>query len=521
MSKVPAAVKELDEASIERARYVATLSPGAHIHISGICGTGTSAVLSLLKQLGYRVTGSDKAFYPPMGPRVKKLADAVYSGYAAENLEETPDLVVIGNALSKDNPEVQAVFERGLPYASMPEVFSALLIGSREECRTSIVVSGTHGKTTTTAALASILEDAGRHPGYFIGGVPNELPSGIRPVSKELLLANRVVVLEGDEYDSAFFAKYSKFHNYRPDIAIVTSLEFDHADIYQSLAEIELEFTRFVRRIPSDGMILVCDQGDSLAALADSWEKDPLVQATVLRYGLAESSDYQLLSRTPWQYQDIPEKRIGQRLRFLLSGHEMEAKTTLSGQHNALNLLVCAAVARRLGVGDQELGQGIQNFTGVQRRQQILLEIAGITVIEDFAHHPSAVTTTLSGLKEAYPEKRLVAVFEPRSNTSRRGYFQEEYGKSFQSADLSVLREVQDAGSYSSTEDEIVALDVAQVKRDIKEGGGEAKSFAEVDAIRKYLLDELRSGDLVVLMSNGDFDGLSEILVNALKRKHS
>lgn len=521
MSNVPPAVKELDDASVERARFVASLPPGSHVHISGICGTGTSAVLSLLKQLGFRVSGSDKAFYPPMGPLVKRLADKVYIGYGAENLEETPDLVVIGNALSSDNPEVLEVFEQGIPFASMPEVFSALLIGSREDCPTSVVVSGTHGKTTTSAALATILEEAGRHPGYFIGGVPNELPSGIRPVSKELLLANRAVVLEGDEYDSAFFAKYSKFHNYRPDIAIVTSLEFDHADIYTSLEEIELEFTRFVRRIPSDGLILVCDQGESLAALTKAWEEDKSITAGIERYGLEETSEYRLLSRDPWQYQDIPEKHVGQQLRFSLLGTEVEAKTMLSGQHNALNLLACAAVARRLGVGDQELARGIREFTGVQRRQQTLLELAGITVLEDFAHHPSAVATTLQGLKESYPKKRLVAVFEPRSNTSRRGYFQNEYGRSFQAADLSIIKEVQDAGSYSGTNDEIVALDVEKVKKDIEATGGKAKSFAEVEGIRKFLLGELRSGDLVVLMSNGDFDGLSEILMNALKRKHS
>ncbi|MCB0323542.1 MAG: hypothetical protein KDD69_08210 [Bdellovibrionales bacterium] len=520
MAEVPQPARELDEASLQRVAAARALAPGSHIHICGICGTGTAAVLSLLKQLGFRVTGSDKAFYPPMGELVRSQADRVYEGFAASHLDERPDLVVIGNALSATNPEVQEVFARDLPYASMPEIFSALLIGEREYCQHSVVVAGTHGKTTTTAAIATVLDVAGRRPGYFIGGVPSNLPSNIRPVSRELSSQNRVVVLEGDEYDSAFFAKYSKFHSYRPDIAVLTSLEFDHADIYSSIEEIEIEFTRFAKRLPANGLLLVCDQSERLDALVEQWRSGSEVAATIVRYGLKPESPYRLVSREPWRYQDIPEKRFGQRLTVKLAGTEINLTTPLTGLHNALNLTAAAAVARRLGVGVDELTAGVRRFTGVLRRQQVLFAADGITVIEDFAHHPSAVKATLEGLRESYPRRRILAVFEPRSNTSRRGYFQKEYESCFQAADAAYLLEVKDAGGYSNTGSDFTPLDVGEIIASVKRSGREAQSFGSVAALRTHLVDQARSGDLIVLMSNGDFGGLPGTLVQAMEEKH-
>ncbi len=509
---------ELDEQSLARVNYVASLPKDAHIHISGICGTGTGAVLSLLKDLGFYVTGSDKAFYPPMGTIVKDLADKVYEGYSAENLSKRPDLIVVGNALPVENPEIQYLLEENLPYASMPEVFSALLIGEREFCKTSVVVTGTHGKTTTSAACAWILDYAKRKPGYFVGGVLHNLAKSIRAVSEDIPIDRRVVVLEGDEYDSAFFAKFSKFHSYRPDIAIITSLEFDHADIYHSIEDIEKEFSRFVRRIPKEGLLLVADASERLDALVEQWR--PEIAARIARYGECEESEYRLCKRTPWCYQELPEQRMGQSLELELQGHSLRLDTRLSGVHNAYNLLACAAVARELGVGESQLAEAVQLFDGVKRRQEVIAEISGITIIEDFAHHPTAVDTTLKGIRESYSPGRLVAVFDPRSNTSRRNYFQDEYGRAFASADLAVLREVQDAGSYSATEDTISLLDISKVLADISNQGTTAHAFLDIDLLKEFLVNELREGDVVVLMSNGSFEGLPQSLPTALRARH-
>ena len=511
--------REVNTASRARVSYARTLKPGAHVHITGICGSGTSAVLSLLKGLGFYVTGSDKAFYPPMGERVRSIADKVFEGYRAENLNPAPALVVIGNALSRGNPEVEYLLDIGLPFASMPEVFEALLIGERDYCPTSVVVAGTHGKTTTTAAIAFLLEGSGRKPAYFIGGMPLNLPGNISSVSLDMPVEQRVVVLEGDEYDSAFFAKYAKFQHYRPDIAVITSLEFDHGDIYNSIEEIEAEFTRFARRVPKDGMLLVCDQGPYLSQLAERWNNDAEIKASIVKYGKSEQSKYRLLSRTPWCFQDIPKKRYGQKLLFNIGGQEVSMHSILSGEHNALNLLAAMVVCRFLGVGGEELEELMPSFAGVRRRQQILGEICGVLIIEDFAHHPTAVKATIEGLKEIYPERRLIAAFEPRSNTSRRSFFQDQYAASFAAADLSILREVEDPGVSHGSSKQVVALDVKKLIEDIGSLGQKAHSFKTIEDIEAFILAEARPGDLVLLMSNGYFGGLAERLPHLLNQR--
>ena len=499
-------VLDLSE-SESRIRHVQSLASGSHVHLSGICGTGMAAVGSLLQQLGYRVTGSDKAFYPPMGEFVSTVAERLFHGYRAENLDSQPTLVVIGNNLSRGNPEVERVLAEGIPYASMPEVFSALLIGERQQCPTSIVISGTHGKTTTSAATSVLFDRAGRKPGYFIGGMPADLPGNIRPVAKDVALAERVVILEGDEYDSAFFAKWAKFHSYRPDIAVITSLEFDHADIYSSVSQIEEEFSSFAMRVPEAGLILVCGESERLRNLGKLWAESSEVKAKVCFYGQDEGYPFRLVDRRTGTK--------GQSLVFCLKGRELTVSTELSGVHNALNLLAAASVGLELALGEENLKSGIEQFHGVWRRQQVIYDKRGILVIEDFAHHPTAVLMTLEGLKEAHPERRLIAVYEPRSNTARRAFFQDDYLRSFAPADLAVLLEVSDAGHYSAT-GEIVALEVGKLVKDLAERGVKARSFFSVDALESFLLNETKSGDLVVLMSNGDFSGLPQRLVDRL-----
>ncbi len=503
--------KELDQSSAERALYVGSLPRGAHIHVSGACGTGMASVLTLLKSLGFYVTGSDKAFYPPMGEVVRKTADKVYEGYSAQNFVDRPALVVIGNSLTRNNPEAEYVFANDIPFASMPEVFAGLLIGTRDHCPTSVVVSGTHGKTTTTAAVATLFDHSGWKPAYFVGGLPKDLPGGIRAIDPATPKERRIVVLEGDEYDSAFFAKYSKFHSYRPDIALITSLEFDHADIYENVEEIEIEFDRFVRRVPKEGAILVFDSGERLEKLIPKWRADTGIAGTVKTYGDKQNSDFRLLKREPLGL-------AGQKLTFDLAGTTVECTTPLSGAQNAWNLLGVAAVGFLKGVTGEQISAGIAAFHGVLRRQDPLIEKNGITLLEDFAHHPTAVDLTLRGLSEMYPGRRLIAVFEPRSNTSRRGFFQKEYTAAFTAADIAIIQEVADAGGYSKTSAEIVALDVPKMVGDINAAGKIAVSRKTVDEILSYLKMEMRRGDVVVLMSNGDFGGLAPALISYLSQ---
>ncbi len=473
--------------SNERAHFLGQLLPGAHIHISGICGTGTAAVASLLKQLGFKISGSDKAFYPPMGDVVRGITKELHVGYSETNLSSSkPDLVVIGNSLSGSNPEVEYVLSQGIPYASMPEVFQALLIGDRKICPTSIVVSGTHGKTTTSAMIATLFDIAGLKPGFFIGGAPANFKTTIRPVDLSVPLEKRCVVIEGDEYDSAFFAKWPKFLSYRPDVLVVTSLEFDHADIYSSLEEIEAEFRKVVALVPEVGTVLVHDE------VATKFEHPNLK-----RYGEKETSDYRVTSREVLGAE--------QKLKLLLSGKEVDVVSETSGKHNALNALVTAAVGQIQGLTLEEISAGIREFQGVSRRQQKYQTKKGTTVIEDFAHHPTAVKTTLEGIREQYPDKRIVAVFEPRSNTSRRSFFQDRYQQSFAAADVVVIKEVTEVGGYSKTGEEFIPLDVKQLVLSLENA---AVSFPEVAEIQSYLTKELTPDDIVVIMSNGDFGGL-------------
>lgn len=500
--------KEFDKACLERIAQVARLQPGSRIHLSGVCGTGMAAVLSLLKQLGFYCSGSDKAFYPPMGEVVRDLADELHEGYLADNIPGNVDLVVIGNALSRGNPEVEFVLDKGIPFASMPEVFSALLVGDRQHCLNSIVVCGTHGKTTTSAMMASLLNDVGLKPGYFVGGLPASLPSNIRPVSLEIPPDKRCVVLEGDEYDSAFFAKFSKFHCYRPDYLIITSIEFDHADIFDSLEAIDREFTELAKRVPQAGGIFYCAYDSHLKELVASWENERDIVAPCISYGFEQGVDARITAREVG----------GQRQKVYAESNRdaIEFELAVSGQYNALNALACYLVAQRIGVSADLISTGLRQYAGVARRQQILFESEHFILMEDFAHHPTAVRKTLQGIRESYPDKRILAVFEPRSNTSRRQYFQEAYSEAFVDADAAIILNVEDAGTYSKHDEQIQALDVNTLVQRIQALGTDAHIGETVDKVYQDVLAMVRKNDLVVLMSNGSFGGLPQRLKEAV-----
>lgn len=484
----------------QRVAQLKQLKPGARVHVAGVCGTGTSAVALLLKEQGFFVSGSDKAFYPPMDAIVRKHCDRLYEEFSAAHITADLDLVVIGNALGASNPEVQQTLALGLQYCSMPDVFEAFLIGSRDFCPTSVVVAGTHGKTTTTALTSWLFESAGRLPGYFLGGIPENFSTHIRPVSTTIPLEKRVVVLEGDEYDSAYFAKWPKFHSYRPDIFLVTSLEFDHADIYQSVDDIRMQFREALLGMADGAVALFWTGAQQLQLLAKEL-RELGFKNKIYFYGATNEADFKLVSRNV-----LPE--VGQQLTLNLQGQHCEFQIPASGEHNALNALAAAAIGQLSGLSAEQMGQAFKSFSGVKRRQQQLFKSDKLLLLEDFAHHPTAVKTTLQGLKEQYPNRRLVAVFEPRSNTSRRNFFQQSYADSFAPADVAILQAVADANVYSAFGENSEVLRVDIIVDEIAKTGKEAFLCDDADAILKLLQLVMQFGDVVVLMSNGAFGGL-------------
>ena len=513
----PGISRKFDEDARLRIKRLRSFRSGSHVHILGICGTGMASLLVLLKEKGFRVTGTDKAFYPPMGDIVREHADTVYEGYSAENINQRPDLVLVGNVISADNPEVVAVHRKNIPFASMPEALAAFLIGPRELTAHSVVVSGTHGKTTTTALTAWLLESSGMQPGFFIGGAPLNFSSGIRPAATKRSARDRVVVLEGDEYDSAYFSKYSKFQAYRPDVAVVTSLEFDHADIFPNLEAIEEQFRRFLIRVPENGLILCAD-----TAGVNSFLKkfEPEFPAELRLYGKSSRCSYRISSLAQESAKVDGKLQRSQRMRVVtpLAPEGIELSLPLSGEHNAYNAAAAFAVAEWLGCDQQEASSGLRAFRGVERRQQLLYEASGIMLLEDFAHHPTAVDTTLRGLKQAFNPKRLIAVLEPRSNTSRSAVFQDRYKEALGQADEAIVAEPHfDAGSFRGEIN--THLDTQRLASELSAEGTPALSFKSTEEIQAYLLSHLREGDLAVLMSNGSFGGLASSLPAALKQR--
>ncbi len=507
LNRVEKLLLDSEEEIAKRKKSLESLKPPASIYISGICGTATASLAYLLKDLGFKISGSDRAFYPPMGDVIRAVTNDLFEGFSETNFSNRPDFVVVGNTVSFDNPEAEFIRENNIPYASLPEMLEHFLIGSRDECPTSIVCAGTHGKTTTSAAVASVFETAGLEPGFFIGGVVDGLPRQIRKVSDKAPFEKRVVILEGDEYDSAYFAKWSKFHTYRPDILIVTSLEFDHADIYESIEDIKDEFTAVVSKLPESGTILLWDGSEELRNLAEFWDQHEKTTADIQFYGEDADSTYRLVSRA--------QKGSSQELELDLAGEAVQLETKLSGSHNALNLLAVSAASQIVGLSSSEIVEGVAQFQGVRRRQQVIFDQDEIKVIEDFAHHPTAVRLTLDGIKESHPGKNIIVLFEPRSNTSRRSIFQEDYAKSFSSANQVLIKTIEQVGGYSKYQTDVEKFDEKKLATDLNSAGIMAEVFSDVDLLLSEL--QLKKDDLVLIMSNGAFAGLPEKLVGILK----
>ena len=463
------------------------------IHIIGICGTAMAALAGMLKESGYQVSGSDANVYPPMSDFLEQIEVMVFSGYNAQNLHPSADLVIVGNVISRPNPEAQELARLRLPYLSMPQAIARFFIQGKK----SLVITGTHGKTTTSSMLASALFSVGGDPGFMIGGILQEFDSNYR------LGSGPCFISEGDEYDTAFFDKESKFFHYQPDIAVVTSLEFDHADIFDDLEQIKRSFKKFVGMLPENGLIIAHTEDPNVTDVVAS------APCQVESYGLSPASDWQIVdpvfdpggSTFNLRYLDQPFTTFS---------------ISQSGYYNCLNATSVAAAMHRLGYSPSVIKKALAGFRGVKRRQEIRGVVNDITVIDDFAHHPTAVRETLNGLKNSHPSNRLMAIFEPRTNTSRRAIFQQEYIASFNAADLSLIREV----AKDKPVDGEDMFSSAKLAEDLQNKGLNARSFDDTEQIIDHVTHTARPGDIIAILSNGGFDNIHERLLKALKNKY-
>ncbi len=460
------------------------------VYLIGICGTGMGALAGLLQEAGYRVRGSDEAAYPPMSDRLAAMGIAIDEGYSAAHLRPPPDLVVVGNACTPTHPEAAYAREQGLAQLSLPEAVAHFFLRKK----TPLVIAGTHGKTTTTGMLAHVLHAAGRDPGYLIGGV-------MTGTGKSYAVGGGpAFVVEGDEYDSAYFDKRPKFMHYRPQRAIVTSLEFDHADIYDDWDDYRTAFERFAALVPSGGLLALNGDTPAVRALASCTE------ARVQLFGLENENDITAAEVTPTP--------AGQRFMLVTRGEpRAEIALPMSGSHNLMNALAASAVALAEGLTPEELAQSFASFKGMKRRQEVRGEAGKVLVVDDFAHHPTAVAETIRAASERWPERRLVAVFEPRSNSSRRKVFEAAYAEAFDDAAEAFLS----APPVRHNDDAQAMMDPEAVARTIAERGTPAAVYESADALLDPLAEALRPGDVALIMSNGGFGNLHARLLERLR----
>lgn len=463
-----------------------------HIHFIGICGTAMGNVALMMRRIGHVVSGSDENVYPPMSDLLAEAGVAVISPFSEGNLEPEPDLVVVGNRMSRGNQEVEALLDRRIPYISLPELLKRELLAGRR----SIVVTGTHGKTTTSSMTAWILEKSGRAPSFMIGGVPGNFPAGwsYSPESD-------LVVLEGDEYDTAFFDKRSKFVHYLPHILAINNIEFDHADIFSSLDEITLAFRRLVNIVPGNGLIVA--NGD-----------DPNTR-DVVSGAFTPVEMCGLGAENLWRAVDIIYEGEETTFKVMRDG-VAEATITLpvSGEFNVRNALCATAIARHLGVGYDEIAAAFLAFRNARRRLELKNEVNGVKIYDDFAHHPTAIRGTLRALRLRHPDARIWGVFEPRSNTTRRNVFQNELAACFDDANIALLARIDRLEEIPPEE----RLDPIRLVADIERRGVEAHFLNDAAAIAEYLSERLRPGDVVVVMSNGGFGGIHGLLARRIDR---
>jgi len=446
----------------------------------------------LLKAAGYEVTGSDQALYPPMSEMLERWGIQVLSPYSPANLDKArPDLVIVGNVIRRENPEASAVRERNLPQTSFPAALGTLFL----EQRHSVVVTGTHGKTTTSALLAHVLVAVGRDPSFLVGGVARNYDANYR------LGGGPHFVVEGDEYDTAYFDKGPKFFHYRPRTAILTSVELDHADIYRDLAHYQSAFEKFVQLLPESGMLAVSASYPNAVEIARG------ASARVVLYSGREDVSADYVARA------VSYSAKGARFTIVERGTAFgQIELGIGGAHNVENAVGVFAVSRELGLSPEEISRGFASFRGVRRRQEVLGELDGILVVDDFAHHPTAVRETVSAIRLQYPSRRIWAVFEPRSNTSRRNIHQQEYAGAFAGAARASIKIPEHHDKVPLQQE----LDVPRLLQDLRQRGIEADSANEVQQLVDQVSKLAKPGDLVLAMSNGSFGGFVDKLLKAL-----
>ena len=463
------------------------------IFFIGICGTAMGNGALLLRELGYEVSGSDENVYPPMSDLLRASGITIFSGYDAVHLAAKPDLVVIGNAISRGNPEVEYVLNEKLPYTSLAELLKKYVIQGRE----SLVVSGTHGKTTTSALAAWVFETAGFDPNFLVGGVLENFGRGYqaRPKSK-------FVILEGDEYDTAFFDKRSKFVHYLPTTLIVNNIEFDHADIFSSLDEIKLSFRRLVNLVPQNGIVIAngddVNVGDVIASSL----------APVETFGVGDSCF--------WQAANITYGENSSSFDVFHDGKkEIRLEVNLLGEFNVKNALAVTAAARRHGIAYDDIQKAFKTFMNVKRRLEFKGEFGGVKVYDDFAHHPTAIRETLKAFRSKYPKQRIIAIFEPRSNTTRRNIFQRELAECFAEANVVFISQIARLQLLAESE----RLDPEKVMADIRAQGKEAFYLPDAQTISTKVAEIARKDDVIIVMSNGAFGGIHRMLREKLSAK--
>ena len=462
------------------------------IHLIAVAGTGMASLAGMLRETGCDVRGSDEAVYPPMSLMLERRSIPVKQPFSGDNLSPAPDLVVVGNVCTRDHVEVVELRRRGLAYDSFPGVLERFFLAGRK----ALVVAGTHGKTTTCSMLAWLLRQGGHDPGFMIGGLANNFDSSFR------LGKGPYFVVEGDEYDSAYFDKYPKFMHYRPFGAIVTSLEYDHADIFDSVEKIEAHFVEFVKLIPESGRLVACFDYDAVRRVAAQ------ARCPVISYATKAEAEWRLVQR----------EDVDSGTRFVMAdahGGELSLTLPMSGLHNVANAMGAVLLLMEIGCPAEIFNPALAGFKGVARRQQLRGVVAGVRVIDDFAHHPTAVRLTLEGLRRVYPEGRLLAAFDPRTNTTSRNVFQKALAASFSGADFVVIGKPSRLDRIAPGE----RLDVESLVEELECSGVSARHIGDIDRMAEVLVEAARAGDTIAVMSNGSFGGLHGKLLERLGRR--
>lgn len=468
------------------------LKSGAHVHLMGICGTAMASLAGLLKDRGFKVTGSDANPYPPMSTQIEKLGIPLMKGYSAKNLDPKPDFVIVGNVISASNEEAQELLKLRIPYTSLAKAMGEMIIADKE----SIVVSGTHGKTTTTSLMTWLADQGGYEPGFLIGGIPKNFSLSFRNPK------GRYFVIEGDEYDTAYFDKVPKFIHYRPRHVILTSVEFDHADIYPDLSAVMDAFSRLMKLIPADGTLMAQAEDANIEKLL------PLCSAkNKFTYGF-EKGDYRAR---------VLESQEGlTRFEVSFRGQSLGLfEMSMTGNFNVMNATAAIGLSHSLGHSMDTVRSALKSFEGVKRRQEILGEPGGVLLIEDFAHHPTAVRETVRAVQSKYSGRKVFSVFEPRSATSRRKVFQKDYVEAFSLCHDLLLARPFDQSKIDSQD----RFSVEELVSDLKARGSLAAAFDGADQIVADLKARSKPGDVILIMSNGGFDNIYQKLIQALSER--